>query len=204
MTTILDDLKSVAPDKHAERYKPLAAYDTVSHHYDALYQSQEAVAENMAIFGRIGFHVNKYESVLDVGCGTGLFLDYANPKQYLGIDPSGEMIRELHRKHPHAPAMITPFEHFHTPAKFDLVCGLFGSPSYIDPDHIDRLARMAKRRLFLMFYAKGYRPELHAHLADMPAIHVYDERWGVGAPFKSWVCVDINKADPAQNRRPFP
>lgn len=148
-------------------------YDDIASIYDDLWSSPWALSENEEVIQAVGYTGG---SVLDIGCGTGLFLDYVKPDEYLGIDPSREMLARLLTKHPGAETICTTFESFYTPRRFDLIVGLFASPSYITPSAFARLpAKMTPGgRYFLMFYRPGYVPETHkAVAADLP-FHCHD------------------------------
>ena len=75
-----------------------APYDKVAAYYDGLFTDAASDVENRAVMTMLGDLSDK--RVLDVGCGTGLLLDYARPGGYTGIDPSGAMLALLHAKHP--------------------------------------------------------------------------------------------------------
>ena len=135
-----------------------ADYDSIGSLYDSLFTDADSLEENDFVMNAIGWKPG--ESVLDVGCGTGLFLEYNGCEDYVGIDPSGAMLAELTRKFPDANTVHTDFEHFYTGKKFDKVISTFGSPSYIEPETIDRLNAFKADggSLFLMFYKDGYHP----------------------------------------------
>ncbi len=77
--------------------------------------------------------------VLDIGCGTGLFVDYRyrniDLEQYVGIDPSFGMLAKFRLKHPdyaeHATLLRTSLEDYETTLRFDTIVALFGSASYV-------------------------------------------------------------------------
>ena len=81
-------------------------YDDIATKYDSWYQTQECYDENLLVIKSL--NLNSNSSVLDIGCGTGLLLDYValmplEAKQnfkYIGIDPSQEMLGVLTEKHP--------------------------------------------------------------------------------------------------------
>jgi hypothetical protein len=137
-------------------------YDLIASSYDSLWATAEADAENREIINRIDYEGG---SVLDIGCGTGLWPDYQPmfPDDYLGIDPSHEMLRRFHAKHPGLPALPTTFEAFSTGERFDTVISLFGAASYVDPAAWMKLPGLLKPngRYVLMFYRPGYEPETH-------------------------------------------
>lgn len=145
------------------RIEKPAAYDAIAEGYDKFWMTPEAHRENQRIIHEVGYRGG---SVLDIGCGTGLFLDYVyGPDEYLGIDPSWKMLHQLLKKHPGTHVLQTTFEAFWPGSrKFDLIVGLFAAPSYIDPRFLaGRLPALLEPggRYFLMFYAPGYEPVTH-------------------------------------------
>jgi len=144
------------------------AYDQIAASYDSLHVSEKSLAENAEIFKAIGYTAGK---VLDIGCGTGLFLDYVKPDEYLGIDPSHAMLSHLGQRHPSAMVLPTAFESFYTRDRFDLIAALFGAASYIQPDAWSKLLPLLAPggRAFLMYYRAGYSPFTHkAAGVDIP------------------------------------
>lgn len=132
-------------------------YDEIAATYDAMWDTPDAHAENREVIERLNYTGG---SILDIGCGTGLLLDYIRPERYVGIDPSRGMLARLREKHPDAEVVATAFESFFTREKFDLVVGLFASPSYIEPSALIRLPSLLKPggRFFMMFYQPDYEP----------------------------------------------
>ena len=121
--------------------------------------------EDFTVIDAIG--VESGESILEIGCRTGLLLDRVgmdvSSERYLGIDPSARMLDRLTEKHPWAKVMRVPFENFWTTAKFDRIAGLFGSPSYIPASALQRIPSMLAPggSYFLMFYREGAEPVTH-------------------------------------------
>ncbi len=78
-------------------------------------------------------------SVLDVGCGTGLLVDYQYKKidreRYVGIDPSFGMLARFRLKHPdydaEATLLRTTLEDYETTLRFDTIVAMFGSASHV-------------------------------------------------------------------------
>ncbi len=69
--------------------------------------------------------------VLDIGCGTGLLLRYADILDYWGIDISAKMIAKASTKYPDKYFLVsdmhdTPFG----PKMFDVIISLYGALSY--------------------------------------------------------------------------
>jgi len=79
------------------------AYDRVALDYDRLYSDSTSRAESEAIMAivRRAWKRSGAGHMLDLGCGTGLVLDYMNGThpRYTGIDISPEMIFQAARKH---------------------------------------------------------------------------------------------------------
>jgi SAM-dependent methyltransferase len=131
-----------------------APYDQIAAAYDGLHADAEALAENAAVIARLNYQGG---SVLDVGAGTGLLLDYLQPEFYMGIDPSAKMLAELKRKHPDADVMQAKLERFWTPGRFDLAVSLFAPANYIEASALQAVPRYCDR-WFFMFYREGYVP----------------------------------------------
>lgn len=142
-----------------KRVDASADYDQIATCYDDLFCAPEDEKENREIIGMLG----STGTVLDIGCGTGLLLDYLpiRPDQYTGIDPSGKMLSRLHAKHPaHAERTIqTRFETF-VGGRYDLVISLFGAASYINPQALVRMPCLLSLggRYFVMLFKPGYSP----------------------------------------------
>jgi len=137
----------------------ISSYDNIAEKYDGLFADLDSLRENQTIIDLIKY---RKESVLDIGCGTGLFLDYIRPVDYTGIDPSEVMLRCLENKHPKTRTIQTPWEEYTGP-RVDLVISLFGSANYIHPDAINRIPNMANDdgRWFVMFYKDDYFPKTY-------------------------------------------
>ena len=77
--------------------------------------------------------------VLDIGCGTGLLVDYQyrwiDRERYVGVDPSAAMLTRFALKHPDykadATLLRTTFEDFHTELRFDTIVAMAGSASHV-------------------------------------------------------------------------
>ena len=136
-------------------------YDEIAPQYDALFQTDAARAENADLFNLIGNL--SADSVLDVGCGTGLVLDYTCPRCYTGIDPSPRMIAALKDKHPAAKVACTPLQMFDAPVQYDVVLALFGVGSYLSDCELLRLPTLMAPggRFLVMFYRNGYIPQTY-------------------------------------------
>jgi ubiquinone/menaquinone biosynthesis C-methylase UbiE len=63
-------------------------YDSISKGYDELYSDEQH--EKLAAITRL-IAIDKKSRMLDLGCGTGIASELAD--DYMGIDPSGELIK---------------------------------------------------------------------------------------------------------------
>jgi len=135
-------------------------YDFVADDYDTFFNTPEAQVENDRVMKAIGY---KDGEVLDIGCGTGLFLDYNPINTYLGIDPSRRMLEKLKEHHNYAEFICTPFESFGTSKKFDIIVCLFGSLNYIDLGYIQRIPRLLVPggQYHVMVASEDYIPITH-------------------------------------------
>ncbi|MCY4581472.1 MAG: class I SAM-dependent methyltransferase [Chloroflexi bacterium] len=135
-------------------------FDAMAHQYDdsdrpwrAVKDEREALYAPAAPSGR----------VLDVGCGTGLLVDYCylqiDRERYVGIDPSAGMLARFALKHPdykaEATLLRTTFEDYETPLRFDTIVAMAGSASHVTGVGIVEKARHLLApggRAYLMFY----------------------------------------------------
>jgi hypothetical protein len=123
--TILINRKPLAPE--------VTPYDAIATQYDGMFQDAASAAENHAVMDILGDVTAS--RVLDIGCGTGLLLDYVTPGAYCGLDPSTAMVAQLATKH----------------------------PNYIDPDAMMTIPALLRPggRYVLMFFQEGYTPVTH-------------------------------------------
>lgn len=135
-------------------------FDAIAHRYDAsdkpwwvVKDEREALYAPAAPSGR----------VLDVGCGTGLLVDYCyreiDRERYVGIDPSAGMLAKFALKHPDykadATLLRTTFEDYETPLRFDTIVAMAGSASHVTGVDVVEKARHLLApggRAYLMFY----------------------------------------------------
>jgi hypothetical protein len=142
--------------------EPLGSnYDLIAEVYDDLFADDEDKEIEKRLFQELV--IGHDESVLDIGCGTGLLLDYAKPSRYVGIDPSAGMTSKLFDKHEHDPTITIHnlyFEEFLTREKFDRVVSLLGSFSYITPENLIKAKALLKQAGggFAMIYKDTYSP----------------------------------------------
>jgi len=145
------------------------SYDTIAENYDDTFSQPKYLLENQRVMDLLEY--DGEGSVLDIGCGTGLLLDYHLVHNYLGIDPSEKMLEKLEDKHAFKRetngSIITlvhdKYENWESNQKFDYIISLFGSPSYIPFKDISKVKSKLKKggKLFLMFFKPGYCPVIY-------------------------------------------
>ena len=130
-------------------------YDLIAKQYDNLFTDESSIAENKQLMTLI----KPTGRILDIGCGTGLFLDYHDHKEYLGIDTSRNMLEILNQKYPNRVTINVSFEDYYG-SGFDTVISLFGAASYINPESLDKAKYLLNPsgRIFFMFYRPEYFP----------------------------------------------
>jgi hypothetical protein len=160
--------------------KPLgpipSAYDPIAPVYDQVFSDPASQAENRALMAHIGDV--RQSHVLDIGCGTGLFLDYLRPAAYTGIDPSFPMLTCLKAKHPgYADHVLAcPLEAF-VGGGYDLAVCLFGTANYIHPAYVEAIPALVRPggRYLVMFFREGYQPVTYQRTGHVvphwPGVH---------------------------------
>ena len=137
--------------------KNYVPYDDIADQYVKLFQDDESVSENEELFKKLDIKGR----ILDIGCGSGLFLDYFQPDDYTGIDPSEKMLIHLANNHASYNGNIIHcrFEDFYGEG-YDTILCLYGSASYIRPDTIERAKSYLAPggKAYFMFYKDGYHP----------------------------------------------
>ncbi len=160
-----------------------APYDAIAPHYDALWCDAAARQENEELAAALRDLYGDWQydaAVLDVGCGTGLLLDLAQPRDYTGVDPSPAMLERLRARHSRYASSVVcaPLRSF-VGKRYDLIVALFGAASYLTPEEQSRIPSLLHPggRFFLMYYHPDYAPLTHErtrvhvptyHLADLP------------------------------------
>lgn len=147
-------------------------YDKFAENYDNSYSTDYHLIENEIIMNIIKpYSQDKNILTYDIGCGTGLLLDYIdiNENNYLGIDPSKKMINVFSKKHPTKNTLITTLENSNfIPDNNTFLVSLFGSISYVDPEFFSNFIKKYQNNYyFFMFYTKGYVPHLYSDLQDI-------------------------------------
>lgn len=131
-------------------------YDSETSEYDLGYSSSLCQAEDLVLVHLIrGMVGNK---VADVGCGTGDFLKYFQPEQYVGFDISPQMIQKAKQKFGRD-FRVADMHHLPLPDDYyDTLVSLYGPMSYsLSPQAlIQEFARVVKPggSLIVMPYTK--------------------------------------------------
>lgn len=152
-----------------------AAYDDIAEGYDDLYDSREAKAEEARVFAKVA---DPCGAVLDIGCGTGLALDYMDPAPYIGIDPSHQMLSRvtpLRGNLEEGDELIwAALNEFWTDQKFDTVLCLFGVTNYLTAEQVRRIPSFCKPggTYHVMLFGEGYVPRTREKGDTLP-IHMH-------------------------------
>jgi len=159
-------------------------YDKIAYKYEKEYKNRTDIAEDKMIMKQLD--IDKKSVVLDLGCGTGLFLEYHKDSHfYFGIDVSKKMV-QIARKKNHENAnwiedcRIENIDKFEK-GYYNRIISLFGSLSYIkDMERVIRIAYKKLRRdgkLFFMVYSKSYKDRVRSHNINGEKYHITDV-WG--------------------------
>ena len=130
-------------------------YDGAAARYDDTYSTEEILAVDKELIALIKSKLDPDDKILDLGCGTGLFLDHVRwpADSYLGVEPSRGMCDQFRVKHPDyeltcsylTKKIVDDFE----PSLF---LGLYGVGDYLGPKDIDLIAGSD---YFMMFSMPG-------------------------------------------------
>jgi SAM-dependent methyltransferase len=143
-----------------------SVYDSIALDYDLMAPNTHDT--ELAEIVKAHLHT-PWPVTLDVGVGTGksLELGITTPGRMVAVDPSQGMLNGLVWKYHYPPlrenlGAVVPKKIEETYAEFedgefDLVIGLYGSPSYVFPDLVEMLPRLG-RWTVLMTYKPGYLP----------------------------------------------
>jgi SAM-dependent methyltransferase len=134
-----------------------AYYDALASRYDALYLDAASRYENAVVQTTLQRLEVDDTEVLDLGCGTGLFLDMGfHPRHYLGVDISEEMVHVARQKHPNWTFCVGDMASS-VSERYDTVIVLFGGAS--QALHVSMLDLMRHLlpggRFCLMVFADG-------------------------------------------------
>lgn len=163
------------------------AYDRLAGTYDATYSDEVSASEDRRVLRLLTPEVRRARRVLDLGCGTGWVLDQMTSllipeqggREYLGMDLSPGMLKELVAKHPGArTAWFDVNDWAPEVSSADLVTSTYASPSYVDDvalfAHQLHVTLSPGGRVFLMPHAMGnsarapYLQVQDAYIGDRP------------------------------------
>lgn len=162
-------------DKNPQIVSAERAYDLLAEKYDVEYNTTVARVENETVFAMVRKAGCDRGHVLDLGCGTGLFLEYCpiGLRNYTGIDVSSGMLAVARKKFPgHAFYQADMADLSFLPAgSLGSVVSLFASFAYaLEPERvIAEIGRLLAPggRFFVMTLGPRYgagRPEILAGL----------------------------------------
>lgn len=147
-------------------------YNNMAPSYDHVYKDPEHIAEDQELFSYLNNKI--HGTTLDIGSGTGLLLEEVeiHPLEYVGIDPSTEMINRSNAKFPDHTFFETGFDEAVISEKIDSIVSLYGSFSYVNPKSYHKVVDALSDNgfAFLMVYAPDYSP--HYYTPEMTeAVH---------------------------------
>jgi hypothetical protein len=150
------------------------SYDAIAADYESEFSNDVYADEDVQTADLISRH-NTSGKTLEIGCGSGMVTRNLifNREQYVGIDPSTNMLEKFHaiEQLTGLKTINTDFESFATREKFNFVFATYGAASYVRPEFWNRLSDFLERdgTFLLMFYADGYTPATHIYsLMEMP------------------------------------
>jgi SAM-dependent methyltransferase len=155
------------------------AFDAIADHYDTAYQDARCRAEDGLLKRYLDTFLGALPdigTVLDLGCGTGLFLRLTDWPQntYTGVDISPEMLRHARQRFPLGHFIEASMEdHLPLTGGFSAVVSLYALSYVATPQHaINEIWRLLRPggRCFLVVYApRWYRAYSHRVPAvDLP------------------------------------
>lgn len=140
----------------------MAQYDSIAKEYDGYFSGNDFKKEDEKLSAMLPTITG---DLLDLGCGTGLLIDLLGEKlhafNYLGVDPSKNMLEILYKKHPSYKTKHCKFESLFTKKRFKYIISTYGSVSYISKRSIKKISKMLTKYYgyyFLMFYSDDYVP----------------------------------------------
>lgn len=173
------------------QYKPeKSEYDNIAMMYEGLFSAPKFRIEDGHLFALIKSHIQG--RVLDIGCGTGLLLDFMPEIEYrrggvsyIGVDTSRGMLDVFEHKHS-APFIHDKFRNVFA-GSFDTIVALYGTASYFDEREVDMVIEYLAPggKYILMTYADDYHPYTHEVFSipyDGPGVPMPKDsivtRWG--------------------------
>lgn len=146
-------------------------YDEKAQEYDSHFRRPIDRAEDSALYGRVRRYLDDL-SVLDVGCGTGVLLDHARPRRWVGTDISSGMAERaiLRAAWSETSARISAPMDFSTLTERDLV-GLGWRGAFDTAISLWAFSYMPNARTAMINMARCVRP------GGTVIVHVYDARY---------------------------
>jgi len=146
-------------------------YNAIANKYDDIFTSKDYLLENEYVASQIKPFVEN-NTVLDVGCGTGLLLDYLNldTTKYLGIDPSYGMIKKAREKHSEYKFLVDKLETYQK--KHDVLVSLFCAMNYVLPEYMYKVSELSSSHYLMFYYGDFYK-----QVYDMYGIKMYCHNW---------------------------
>lgn len=170
-------------------------------YHSPLHRAEDAILRQYLIHH--GFVGQQAGSVLDLGCGTGGYLDligknHEAPAEYVGLDISPHMLAVAKRKHPQSTWICADMEQIGQwkPDSFDTVISLFGSLSYATNmewmiRNITQIVRPGGRFLVMVMSERyATRPSylLNRKGIESPAQMVSNLELSLMLPRDGWYC----------------
>ena len=170
-------------------------YDKIAEKYDEMHSDKYYTDEDRYITSLI----RPSKRILDVGCGTGLFLkhrDLSDFEQYIGIDISQGMLDVFKKEHgsKNIELINTVVSDFYWQKKIHSIIALFGTASYLTVLELERLRWYLSDggQLFLMFYYDGYKPKFYDEINDSINIYLNESD---GERYNNYIIVTENEID---------
>lgn len=161
--------------------KPAEFYDAIAESYDSYYQKPVFQVEDLWLFQypyqALGIE-DSLNRVLDVGCGTGYWLKFHAPWEYVGLDISENMLHQAQLQHGAPRRYFLQGDMRQLPFldnSFDVVTSAFALNYSLDVvQGLQELARVLcpSGYMHLVFYGPRYRMRrsyiVHAYQASVP------------------------------------
>jgi len=114
----------------------MAVFKDYSAYYDLLYQNKDYDAEADYVTSIIRKFNPEYQSILEIGCGTGKHAASFSKLGFdvMGIDKSSRMIQIAKKNQPWLDFQIADIRYYDAYRKYDAVTALFHVISYLTTD----------------------------------------------------------------------
>jgi ubiquinone/menaquinone biosynthesis C-methylase UbiE len=132
-------------------------YDEIAKGYDELHKEEQ---EKKLKIVKQYIKPKKNETLLDIGCGTGISSDF--DCKVTGIDPSEELLKIAKKNHPKAKFIQTEAEHLPFPNKsFDYVISLTAAQNFTDlKQAVDEIMRVMKKKAAISILKKSPKAKM--------------------------------------------